>query len=69
MRKRFWVTCLVTSALAAVGFLVPGVGSEAEACVACVNGQCETGGDGLACREMHWANGSSVCEYMDGCEV
>lgn len=68
MWKKILVTALVTLALTALGILVPGVDSEAEAvCVHCFNGQCEGGGDGVWCRETHWPNGSSVCEYVDGC--
>ncbi|HLE85639.1 MAG TPA: hypothetical protein VJG13_14955 [Thermoanaerobaculia bacterium] len=67
MSKKVLVACLVVLSLAAMSALAPGAGSEAEACVRCNDGRCERGGDGIWCKEMHWSNGSSVCEYMDGC--
>lgn len=67
MRKRVLVTLMLIVSLAVVGLLAVGVSSDAEACATCVNGNCESGGSGLFCKEFHWANGSSVCEWQDGC--
>lgn len=67
MWKKLLEAGLVVLSLAGVGLLAPGLSSKVEACISCVNGQCEPGGDGYVCRETHWANGSSVCDYIDGC--
>lgn len=67
MSKKVMLVCVVVLLAAAMTVLAPGTGSEAEACVECRDGQCTSGGDGIWCKEMHWSNGSSVCEYMDGC--
>lgn len=67
MRKKILAAITLAAALAGGGLLFLGFGPSAEACVSCVNGNCENGGDGIMCRETHWANGSSVCQYIDGC--
>lgn len=68
MWKRFMVRSLAVVSLAAVGILGPTPASEVEAaCWRCNGCECEGGGDGVWCKEMHFPNGSCVCESQDGC--
>lgn len=69
LRKALLIGVVVVC-LATIAMLAPGIEGQAEAgCWTCVNGNCESGGDGIFCREAHWSNGSSVCTYVDGCEI
>ncbi len=68
MSKKVFLTSLLVLALAVAGVLAVGSSSQVEACITCVNGNCETGGTGSECSEMHWSNGSSVCQWVSGCD-